>query len=245
MRIFGGAGFGGFSMWVSDAWGDYELLDCSGGEKLERWGSYVLRRPDPQAIWQTPKGEAWDLADAVYRRSDTGGGKWVKSRVPESWEIGYSDLRFRVKLMSFKHTGIFPEQAANWDFIRAAIRGAHRPVNVLNLFAYTDAATLAAASAGASVCHVDAARGMVAWGKENAAASGHSAACSSTAARAISSARSQRAKPSASRGGVSGLRPCVHRNLRMIKPSDPVFSLTVSEGFSIFNPVSPVFPDWR
>jgi len=159
-------------MWVSDGWKDYELLDCSGGEKLERWGSCVLRRPDPQAIWQTPKGEAWDRAEAVYRRSETGGGKWVRARVPEAWEIGYEDLRFRVKLMNFKHTGIFPEQAANWEFIRSAVRGAGRPVSVLNLFAYTGAATLAAASAGASVCHVDAAKGMVAWGKENAAASG-------------------------------------------------------------------------
>lgn len=159
-------------MWVSSYWKDYELLDCSGGEKLERWGSYVLRRPDPQAIWQTPKDESWNRADAVYRRSDTGGGRWTRSDVPEAWQIRNGNLTFNVKLMNFKHTGIFPEQAANWDFIDRTIRNAGRPVNVLNLFAYTGAASLAAAAAGASVCHVDAAKGMVAWAKENAAASG-------------------------------------------------------------------------
>ena len=159
-------------MWVSTQWKDYELLDCSGGEKLERWGKYVLRRPDPQAIWQTPKDGAWERADAVYRRSETGGGRWVRSRVPDSWQIRQGDLTFNVKLMNFKHTGIFPEQAANWDFIGSTIRAAGRPVSVLNLFAYTGAATLAAAAAGAGVCHVDAARGMVSWARENASASG-------------------------------------------------------------------------
>ena len=159
-------------MWISTQWTDYELLDCSGGEKLERWGKYILRRPDPQAIWQTPKDKSWERADAVYRRSETGGGKWIRAQVPDSWQIRKGDLAFNVKLMNFKHTGIFPEQAANWDFVGSTIRGAGRPVNVLNLFAYTGAATLAAAGAGASVCHVDAAKGMVSWAKENAVASG-------------------------------------------------------------------------
>ena len=159
-------------MWVSEHWKDYELLDCSGGEKLERWGQYVLRRPDPQAIWQTPKDRDWDRADAVYRRSESGGGKWIKSEVPASWQIREGNLTFQVKLMNFKHTGIFPEQAANWAFIDDVIRHAGRSIRVLNLFAYTGAASLAAAAAGATVCHVDAAKGMVAWAKENAAASG-------------------------------------------------------------------------
>lgn len=159
-------------MWVSEHWKDYELLDCSGGEKLERWGQYVLRRPDPQAIWQTPKDRDWDRADAIYRRSESGGGKWIKSEVPASWQIREGNLTFQVKLMNFKHTGIFPEQAANWAFIDDVIRHAGRSVRVLNLFAYTGAASLAAAAAGATVCHVDAAKGMVAWAKENAAASG-------------------------------------------------------------------------
>ena len=159
-------------MWVSDQWRDYELLDCAGGEKLERWGSYVLRRPDPQAIWQTPLGPAWERADAVYRRADSGGGAWTKAAVPPVWRLGYKELTFNVKLMNFKHTGIFPEQAANWDFIGETVRASGRPIRVLNLFAYTGAATLAALAAGASVCHVDAAKGMVGWAKENAAASG-------------------------------------------------------------------------
>ena len=160
-------------MWLSDKWRDFELLDCSEGEKLERWGQYTLRRPDPQAIWSTPRTHpGWEKAEAAYARSSSGGGKWVKARVPEAWQISYGELRFNVKLMNFKHTGIFPEQAANWDFVMERIRAAGRPLNVLNLFAYTGAASLAAAAAGASVCHVDAAKGMVAWAKENAAASG-------------------------------------------------------------------------
>jgi 23S rRNA (cytosine1962-C5)-methyltransferase len=160
-------------MWVSSAWSDYELLDCSGGEKLERWGRYILRRPDPQAIWDTPKKpDLWNKADAVYERSTTGGGQWTKSKVPEGWRIGYKDLSFNVRLMNFKHTGIFPEQASNWDFITEKIQNAGRPIKVLNLFAYTGAATVAAAKAGASVVHVDAAKGMVAYAKENAEASG-------------------------------------------------------------------------
>ena len=160
-------------MWVSDRWKDYELLDCSGGERLERWGKYTLVRPDPQVIWDTPKkNRAWSAPDARYIRSQTGGGHWEKNSLPASWEMRYGDLKFNVKPMNFKHTGIFPEQAVNWDFAMRKIREAGRRLNVLNLFAYTGGATIAAPSAGASVCHVDAAKGMVAWAKENAALSG-------------------------------------------------------------------------
>ena len=160
-------------MWVSDRWRDYELLDCSGGEKLERWGKYILRRPDPQAIWRTSRDHrGWKSFNAFYHRSETGGGKWEIRSLPQSWQIDYGELSFNIKPMSFKHTGIFPEQAANWDYAMAKIRQAGRPVNVLNLFAYTGAATAACLKAGASVCHVDAAKGMVAWAKENAASSG-------------------------------------------------------------------------
>lgn len=160
-------------MWKADQWHDYEVLDTSDGEKLERWGKYILVRPDPQVIWSTPKkNPLWRGFDARYARSNTGGGQWSKHRLPERWQIHYRDLTFNVKPMNFKHTGVFPEQAANWDFIDAQIRGAGRPVSVLNLFAYTGGATLAAARAGASVCHVDAAKGMVAWARENAASSG-------------------------------------------------------------------------
>ena len=160
-------------MWISDSWQDFAVLDCSRGEKLERWGKYTLVRPDPQAIWDTPRTDPrWRTADGRYSRSHTGGGSWDKRTLPPSWDIRYRDLTFRVKPMNFKHTGIFPEQAANWDYAMAKIRAAGRPVSVLNLFGYTGAATVACASAGASVCHVDAAKGMVAWGKENAAASG-------------------------------------------------------------------------
>lgn len=160
-------------MWLADAWKDYEVLDTSGGEKLERWGKYVLVRPDPQVIWNTPKDDPlWRKYDARYARSSTGGGKWANLRLPEHWQVKYRELTFNVKPMNFKHTGIFPEQAANWDFIMETIRGAGRPINALNLFAYTGGATLACAAAGASVCHVDAAKGMVAWAKENAKSSG-------------------------------------------------------------------------
>lgn len=160
-------------MWLADAWKDYEVLDTSGGEKLERWGKYVLVRPDPQVIWNTPKDDPlWRKYDARYARSSTGGGKWANLRLPEHWQVKYRELTFNVKPMNFKHTGVFPEQAANWDFIMETIRCAGRPINALNLFAYTGGATLACAAAGASVCHVDAAKGMVAWAKENAKSSG-------------------------------------------------------------------------
>ncbi len=160
-------------MWATDKWTDYELLDCSGGERLERWGRYVLIRPDPQVIWDTPRRHpGWKNAHARYRRSSAGGGQWEKNKLPESWRITYGDLTFNVKPMNFKHTGLFPEQAVNWDWITEKIKKAGRPVQVLNLFAYTGGATIAAAAAGASVCHVDAARGMVSWARENAKASG-------------------------------------------------------------------------
>ena len=160
-------------MWISDKWTDFELLDCSGGEKLERWGKYTLVRPDPQALWDTPRTDPrWKRPSGRYTRSAEGGGRWDKEGLPESWQMGYGDLTFNVRPMNFKHTGIFPEQASNWDFIMGKIRTCGRPINLLNLFAYTGAATIAAASAGASVCHVDAARGMVSWAKENAKASG-------------------------------------------------------------------------
>ena len=147
-------------MWASTGWKDYELLDCGKGEKLERWGSYTLVRPDPQAIWNTPRRHpGWKRYDARYARSHTGGGQWVKKDLPQRWQVRYGALTFNIKPMNFKHTGLFPEQAANWDFAMEQIRQAGRPVSVLNLFAYTGAATLACAAAGASVCHVDAARG--------------------------------------------------------------------------------------
>lgn len=160
-------------MWKSELWKDYEILDTSDGEKLERWGSYILVRPDPQVIWNTPRQDPrWRRFDARYARSNSGGGQWSRHKLPERWQIHYRELTFHIKPMNFKHTGVFPEQAANWDFIDRMIRRAGRPVSVLNLFAYTGGATLAAAAAGASVCHVDAARGMVSWARENAAASG-------------------------------------------------------------------------
>ncbi len=160
-------------MWIADQWKEYELLDCSRGEKLERWGKYTLVRPDPQAIWDTPRThKGWTRPDARYARSRTGGGAWTSKQVPERWQIHYRELTFQVGLMNFKHTGVFPEQAANWDFAREMIQTAGRPVSVLNLFAYTGGATIACAAAGASVCHVDAARGMVQWARDNAKLSG-------------------------------------------------------------------------
>ncbi len=154
-------------------WKDYELIDTSAGERLERWGDVILIRPDPQIIWDTPKkNPLWRDAHAVYHRSSSGGGAWQELRkVPKVWSISYKNLRFNLKTMGFKHTGIFPEQAVNWDFVAEKIKSASRTLKVLNLFGYTGAATLAAASAGASVCHVDASKGMVAWARENAAMS--------------------------------------------------------------------------
>ena len=160
-------------MWIADRWKDYEVLDTSAGEKLERWGSYILVRPDPQVIWDTPhKAPEWKRKNAHYHRSSRGGGQWEFFDLPQQWEISYDDLRFRLKPFHFKHTGLFPEQAANWDWVRERISQAGRPVKVLNLFAYTGGATLASASAGASVVHVDASKGMVTWAKENAVVSG-------------------------------------------------------------------------
>ena len=160
-------------MWIADQWKDYELLDCGDGEKLERWNRQILVRPDPQAIWEAPRrSSAWKHPDARYIRSSTGGGHWERKKLPEQWAVHYGALTFQVKPMNFKHTGLFPEQAVNWDFAMEQIRRAGRPVRVLNLFAYTGAATIACASAGASVCHVDAAKGMVSWARENARASG-------------------------------------------------------------------------
>jgi 23S rRNA (cytosine1962-C5)-methyltransferase len=160
-------------MWIADNWTDYELLDASDGERLERWGSYILRRPDPQIIWKNAAvHSAWRKADAVYKRSSKGGGEWTKNRLPEEWTITYGKLVFNLKPMGFKHTGLFPEQAANWDWFSELIRNAGRPIKVLNLFAYTGGATIAAAEAGASVVHVDASKGMVAQAKANAISSG-------------------------------------------------------------------------
>ena len=160
-------------MWVSDQWKDYELIDCGRGEKLERWGDQLLVRPDPQAIWNTPRTHrGWKVNAGRYARSSTGGGQWQNKSMPARWTVSYRDLTFNIKPMNFKHTGLFPEQAANWDWARAQIQSAGWPVRVLNLFAYTGGATVACAKAGASVCHVDAAKGMVAWARENARLSG-------------------------------------------------------------------------
>ena len=155
-------------------WKDYELVDTAAGERLERWGKVLLIRPDPQIIWETPRENAgWKKADARYLRSSSGGGHWEEWRkLPPVWQVSYGELTFRIKAMGFKHTGLFPEQAVNWDFVQKKIRTAGRPVKVLNLFGYTGAATLACAAADAQVCHVDASKGMVAWARENAQASG-------------------------------------------------------------------------
>ena len=164
-------------MWCAKNWKDYELLDTSEGERLERWGKYILVRPDPQIVWKNDnKSPLWKKADATYKRSAKGGGAWGNNRLPEQWKIGYNDLEFVIKPTGFKHTGLFPEQAANWDWFSDLIKNSGRKIKVLNLFAYTGGATVAAAKAGASVCHVDASKGMVAQAKENAALSGLSEA---------------------------------------------------------------------
>ena len=161
-------------MIISDKWTDYEILDMADGEKLERWGDVFLIRPDPQIIWKNKHFPAlWKKADAHYHRSKTGGGEWEYiKRVPKSWQINYHNLTFNLKPMGFKHTGLFPEQAANWDFMISKIKGANRKIKVLNLFAYTGAASIACAYAGAEVCHVDSSKGMTSWAKENLASSG-------------------------------------------------------------------------
>ncbi len=161
-------------MLIADNWKDYTLIDASDGSKLEKWGDIYLSRPDPQAIWSQKTEKAmWQNAHAVYHRSKSGGGNWeYKKKIPDSWQIKYRELVFNVKPMGFKHTGIFPEQAVNWDFIIDKISNANREIKVLNLFAYTGGATVASAYAGAKTVHVDASKGMVNWAKENAASSG-------------------------------------------------------------------------
>lgn len=160
-------------MRISDKWTDYELIDCSGGERLERWGNITLIRPDPQVIWNTPRrNPLWKKADARYFRSNSGGGKWeIYKNVPDRWTINYGELTFNIKTMGFKHTGLFPEQAVNWDFVADTVKKQNREVKVLNLFAYTGGATVSALKAGAAVTHVDASKGMVLWAKENAVSS--------------------------------------------------------------------------
>lgn len=165
-------------MWVADRWKDYEVLDTSKGEKLERWGAYTLVRPDPQVIWDTKREHiGWKRKNGHYHRSNKGGGDWEFFNLPQQWDISYSlkinkKLNFNLKPFKFKHTGVFPEQAVNWDWFSEKIQNAGRPIKVLNLFAYTGGATLAAAAAGAQVTHVDASKGMVGWAKENAKSSG-------------------------------------------------------------------------
>lgn len=165
-------------MWIADGWNDYEVLDTSAGEKLERWGDYILVRPDPQVIWNTPhKVREWKQKNGHYHRSNKGGGQWEFFDLPEQWEISYGNLKFHLKPFHFKHTGLFPEQAVNWEWSGNLIREAKKKnpgkeIKVLNLFAYTGGATVACADAGAAVTHVDASKGMVTWVKENAAASG-------------------------------------------------------------------------
>lgn len=165
-------------MWIAEDWKEYEVIDASGGEKLERWGSYILLRPDPQVLWNTEKSAPeWNTLNAHYHRSSKGGGEWEFFSLPQNWLLHYKELTFRLQPFAFKHTGVFPEQAVNWDWFGEKIRDAKRKhpkreIKVLNLFAYTGGATLAAAAAGAAVTHVDASKGMVTWAKENAVLSG-------------------------------------------------------------------------
>ena len=160
-------------MWIADGWKDYEVIDTSCGEKLERWGNYILVRPDPQVIWNTEKrAEEWRKCNGHYHRSNKGGGSWEFHNMPDVWQINYKNLKFNLQPFKFKHTGLFPEQAVNWEWSGQKIKNAGRSIKVLNLFAYTGGATIAAAAAGASVTHVDASKGMVTWAKENLAASG-------------------------------------------------------------------------
>jgi len=155
-------------MFISKNWQDYVLFDAGGGKRLEKWGKYTLVRPDPQIIWSGGYGGQWDKADGIYSRSSSGGGSWVKKDIPDQWEISYGDMRFSLSPMGFKHTGVFPEQAVNWDWFAPLIKRRSGAVRVLNLFAYTGCASAAAALAGAAVCHVDASKGMVARARRNA-----------------------------------------------------------------------------
>lgn len=159
---------------IANNWKEYEILDMANGEKLERWGEYKLIRPDPQIIWKEKSfPEKWNKVNARYNRSKTGGGNWdFKTKLPAAWKVKYKNLTFNIKPMGFKHTGLFPEQAVNWDWMIDKIENAKRPIKVLNLFAYTGGATVACLSAGASVCHVDSSKGMVSWAKENVVSSG-------------------------------------------------------------------------
>ena len=160
-------------MEIANQWQDYEIIDMADGQKLERWGKYQLVRPDPQIIWKEKSfPDKWKQVSTVYHRSSKGGGAWSgQDQVPASWKIHYKDLVFQIKLMGFKHTGLFPEQAVNWDWMMAKIQKEKRPIKVLNLFAYTGGATVACLKAGAEVCHVDSSKGMVTWAKENVIAS--------------------------------------------------------------------------
>ena len=159
---------------IANNWNDYKILDMADGQKLERWGDVILARPDPQIIWKEKTySEKWKNINATYHRSKTGGGAWeYKKKMPNQWQIKYKELTFNIKPMGFKHTGLFPEQAVNWDWMMDKIKKANRDIKVLNLFAYTGGATVACAAAGASVCHVDSSKGMVTWAKENIASSG-------------------------------------------------------------------------
>ena len=159
---------------IAKNWEDYKIIDMANGQKLEKWGDYTLSRPDPQIVWKNKSyPEEWKKADAEYLRSKTGGGSWnYKKKLPVAWQIKYKDLTFNIKPMGFKHTGLFPEQAVNWDWMRNKIKNANREIKVLNLFAYTGGATVACLAAGASVCHVDSSKGMVTWAKENVTSSG-------------------------------------------------------------------------
>ena len=159
---------------ISNDWEDYKIIDMADGQKLEKWGNIMLSRPDPQIVWKNKSyPDEWKKADAIYSRSKTGGGSWsYKKKIPQTWQIKYKNLTFNIKPMGFKHTGLFPEQAVNWDWMRNKIKNARREIKVLNLFAYTGGATVACLEAGASVCHVDSSKGMVSWAKENVTASG-------------------------------------------------------------------------
>lgn len=161
-------------MIIANDWKDYKIIDMASGQKLEKWGNIILSRPDPQIIWNNKSfPEKWKKVDATYNRSKTGGGAWkYNKKLPDNWQINYKNLTFNIKPMGFKHTGLFPEQAVNWDWMINKIKSAKKEIKVLNLFAYTGGATVACLSAGSSVCHVDSSKGMVAWAKENVASSG-------------------------------------------------------------------------